>query len=72
MLDNLITIKQLVEENDDLTLQKYYRGIRCGVLPVIQIGPSHGYRITREMWRRFKRGEHIDERYFLKPARKSA
>jgi len=72
-MDELLTIKQLVEENpDDLSLDQYWRGIRNGILPVIKVGPSRGYRMTRELWRRYKRGEHIDERYFMKPASKSA
>jgi hypothetical protein len=56
----------LAVEEPDMSKHQYYRGVRSGVLPVIQIGPSKGYMMTRELWRKFKRGESIDSRFFLK------
>jgi hypothetical protein len=66
-MNELLKIRELLkDEEPDMSESQYYRGVRAGVLPVIQTGPSNGYRLTVDLWRRFKRGEHIDARYFLK------
>ena len=65
-MDELITINELCDEEPSMNPDKYYRGARAGVLPVIQTGPEKGFRMTRGLWSRFKRGEEIPSRYFLR------
>lgn len=63
----LLKIKDFLEiEEPEMTEYGYYRGVRSGLLPVIQTGPKKGLRMTIDLWRRFKRGETIDRRFFLK------
>ena len=55
-------IRELGE--DDIGVDKYYRGVRAGEFPVIKTGPKAGLRMTVDLWRKFKRGEPIDRRFF--------
>jgi len=66
-MNELLKIKEFLEkEEPEMTPAKYYRGVGSGVLPVIQTGPEKGFRMTLALWRRFKSGEPIDGRFFLR------
>jgi hypothetical protein len=65
--EELLPLRVIADEDPDFSDQQIRRGINSGVMPVIALGEKgKSYQLTRSIWRKFKRGDHIPDRYFLK------
>lgn len=67
--DELVPLRVIAADDPDFSEQQIRRGINSGVMPVIALGAKgKSYQLTRAIWRKFKRGDPIPDRYFLKSA----
>lgn len=71
-MDELMSIPEFCKNELEIPTAQYYAGVRAGRFPVIQTGPSKGWRMTRTLWQRYIAGEPIDERHFVRNQKESA
>jgi hypothetical protein len=64
-LDELLSPRQLADEDDDFSEHQIRTGMANGRIPVIRMGAKGKiYKCTRRLWRRWKAGDPIPDRYF--------